>query len=240
MSISRNYSFRSLQEIHFVDKDESFVRAIQETFQQKESSKTIFENSEHPGKAKDLPNEDAKYCAQSVLSYSNPDTIAHVSENFQDKILLGKVTDVSADANVVHIPMSERDYKVLCFFGKKYQWLKKYENHLQYDGQSLYCYIPKDKEENVKREMDRHLKEVKTMCADYTEIDIKKCYCNNLSTIIQNMQQIYPNVCLIENEKGIEIISDNYEDLIKVKVLLNHRIVGQVKRRAGRTFEKIS
>lgn len=236
MSFSRNYPFKSLQEIHFVDRDESMVRAIEEIFQQKESSKSIFEKSENPGKANDFPTDGAKYSAQSVLPYSNPYTIVHVSENFQDKIHLGKVTDVSADAIVVYIPMSEWDYKVFCFFGNKYQSLKKYGKHLQYDGQGLYCDVPKDEEESVKREMETCLNEIKMMSSDFTEIDIKKGY--NLSTIIQNTQQMYPNVCLVENEKYIEIISDSYEDIVKVKAFLNQHMVGKMKKRVGRTFAK--
>lgn len=160
-----------------------------------------------------------------------------VPENVPYKSHLGKVTDVSAEA-VVYIPMSERDYKVFCFFGNKCQWMKKYENHLQYDGQGLYCYIPKDEEENVRREFETNLEKVKCMCTEHTEIVRDKDY-NLLSTILQDMQQRYPNVCLIKNEKDIEIISDHYEDLIKVRVLLYHQMVGKMERRAGRTFGKI-
>lgn len=36
MSFSRNYSFKNLLEIHFVDREDSMVRAVQEKFQQKE------------------------------------------------------------------------------------------------------------------------------------------------------------------------------------------------------------
>lgn len=213
-------------------RDESMVRAIQETFQQKELSKSFSEKYKNPCNAKKFPPDDAKYSAQPDLSYSNP--VAHVSENFQDKIHLGKVTDVSTDAIDVYIPMSEMDYKVFCFFGNKYQWFKKYGNHLQYDGQGLHCYIPKDEEENVRRKMETHLEEVKMTSSD--EIVRNKDF--NLSTIIQNMQQIYPNVCLIENEEYIKIISDSYGDVIKVKALLCHQMVGKRNKRVGRTFGK--
>lgn len=97
---SENYPFKSLQEIHFVDRDESMVRAIQEIFLQNDSSKSTLEKSENPEKAKNLPNDGAENSAQSVMSGSNPYSILHVSENFQIKIHLGKVTDVAADAIV--------------------------------------------------------------------------------------------------------------------------------------------
>lgn len=90
---SNNYPFKSIQEIHFVDRDESMVRAIQETFQHKESSKSTLEKSEDPGKRKKRPADGVKYCSKSY-------TIVHVSGNFQLKIHLGKVTDVAADAIV--------------------------------------------------------------------------------------------------------------------------------------------
>lgn len=45
MSFSRDYVLKSLQEIHFVDKDESMVRAIQEIFQPKEPSASNSEKS---------------------------------------------------------------------------------------------------------------------------------------------------------------------------------------------------
>lgn len=144
--------------------------------------------------------------------------------------------DASNLANIVYITMSKRDYKAFCFFGNKCKWFKKYGNHIQFDGQGLKCNIPRDEEESVKREMEMHLKEVQMMCTVQTEIDRKKCH--NLSTIIQNMHKEYPNVCLVESEKDIEMISENYEDLMKVQTLLNHQMVGKKTNRVGRTFEK--
>lgn len=47
MSFSKNYSFKSLQEIHFVDRDETMVKAIQEIFLQREPSATIIGKSEN-------------------------------------------------------------------------------------------------------------------------------------------------------------------------------------------------
>lgn len=77
------------------------VRAIQETFQQKESSKSSFKKSENPGTEKNRPADRGdNMSAQSVMPQSNPYTIIHVSENFQVKIHLGKVSDIAADAIV--------------------------------------------------------------------------------------------------------------------------------------------
>lgn len=76
------------------------VKAIQETFQQKELSTSILEKSDNPDKAKDLLSVGAENSAQSVLSDSNSYTIVHVSQNFQVKIHLGNITDVAVDAIV--------------------------------------------------------------------------------------------------------------------------------------------
>lgn len=76
------------------------VRAIQETFQQKESSTSILEKSDTPDKAKNLSSDKAENSAQSVIPDSNCYTIVYVTENFQVKIHLGKVTDVPAHAIV--------------------------------------------------------------------------------------------------------------------------------------------
>lgn len=56
------------------------VRAIQETFQQKESSTSILEKSDTPDKAKNLSSDKAENSAQSVIPDSNCYTIVHVTE----------------------------------------------------------------------------------------------------------------------------------------------------------------
>lgn len=45
------------------------VRAIQETFQQKESSTSILEKSDTPDKAKNLSSDKAENSAQSVIPF---------------------------------------------------------------------------------------------------------------------------------------------------------------------------
>lgn len=50
MSFSKTYSFKNLRDIHFVDRDETIVRAIHEIFLQTEPPATIIGKSENPEK----------------------------------------------------------------------------------------------------------------------------------------------------------------------------------------------
>lgn len=137
-------------------------------------------------------------------------------------------------ANVISIPMSERDFKVFCHFGN--DWLKKIVNQLHYNENSLICEIPTDEGETVKTEIEKHYDKVKTMVSDYTEItENKDC---SISETVKDVQDEYPNVCLIVNDKDIEVISDNYENLLIVKTLLKHKMSGKKTDRSKRTFAK--
>lgn len=100
MSFSSNYAFKSLQEIHFVDKDESMVRAIQEVFQTKEPSASGTEKSGNLDKKYDTPAVGAEKSVSSAMPPSNAFTIVHVSEKLKVKIHIGNIQDVVADAIV--------------------------------------------------------------------------------------------------------------------------------------------
>lgn len=96
------------------------VKAIQETFQQEESSSSILEKSDNPDKAQNLPSDGAENSAQSVMPDSNSYTIVHVTENFQVRIHLGKVTDVPAHAIVLRMSTSHQKMILLWKFLKSY------------------------------------------------------------------------------------------------------------------------
>lgn len=99
MSFSRDYSVKSLQEIHFIDKDESMVRAIQEIFQSKETSasNTVKSNLENKN---DTPAFGAENNDHSTMPPSNAYSIVDVSETLKIKIHIGNITDIVADAIV--------------------------------------------------------------------------------------------------------------------------------------------
>lgn len=92
--------FKSLQEIHFVDKDESMVRAIQEIFQPKEPSASNSEKSGNLDKKNGTPAFGAEKSVNSAMPPSNAFTTVHVSENLKIKIHIGNIQDIVADAVV--------------------------------------------------------------------------------------------------------------------------------------------
>lgn len=106
------------------------VKAIQETFQQEESSSSILEKSDNPDKAQNLPSDGAENSAQSIMPDSNSYTIVHVTENFQVRIHLGKVTDVPAHAIVCPQDeyLSSKDDIALEIFKKLPNWESKSSN----------------------------------------------------------------------------------------------------------------
>lgn len=101
MSFSRDFAFKSsLQEIHFVDKDESMVRAIQEVFQLKEPPASNTEKSGNLDQKNETPAYGAENSVSSTMPLSNSFTIVDFSENLQIKIHIGNITDIAADAIV--------------------------------------------------------------------------------------------------------------------------------------------
>lgn len=100
MSFSRNYSFKSLKEIHFVDKDESMIKAIQEIFQPKDPPASNTEKSGNVDKKNDTPAFGSANSVHSTMQPSNAYTTVDVSENLKIKIHIGNLTDIAADAIV--------------------------------------------------------------------------------------------------------------------------------------------
>lgn len=105
MSFSRDYAFKSLQEIHFVDKDESMVRAIQDVFQLKETPASNTEKSGNLHIKNETPAYGAENSVSSTMPPSNAFTIVHVSEKLKIKIHIGNIQDIVAD--VIVCPQDE-------------------------------------------------------------------------------------------------------------------------------------
>lgn len=100
MSFSKSYSFKSLREIHFVDRDETMVRAIQEIFLQREPSATIIGKSENLEKKNDTTAFKMEKPYQSTMTPSISYTTVNVSNSLQIKIHIGNITDIAVDAVV--------------------------------------------------------------------------------------------------------------------------------------------
>lgn len=100
MSFSKNYSFKSLQEIHLVDRDETMVRAIQDFFLQREPSATIIGKSETLEKKNDTNAIVVEETVHSTMPISNSYTTVNVSNSLQIRIHIGNITDIAAEAIV--------------------------------------------------------------------------------------------------------------------------------------------
>lgn len=98
MSFSRSYPFKYLQEIHFVDRDESMVKAIQETFQSRSKSASTSEKTDKKYDTLTFNGEEKTVHPKMLLSISF--TTVNVSKNLQIKIHIGNITDMAADALV--------------------------------------------------------------------------------------------------------------------------------------------
>lgn len=100
MSFSKKYSFKSLQEIHFVERDETMVRAIQELFLQREPSATIIGKSETLEKKNDTIAFVMEETVNSTMPLSNSYTTVNVSNSLQIRIHIGNITDIATEAIV--------------------------------------------------------------------------------------------------------------------------------------------
>ena len=106
MSFSSIHSCQSLKEIHFVDRDESMVRAMQEVFQQKQSSTSSTATSMYKEQFDALEyGKTTEEIDQIKTPFSNGYTVVTVSNTLQIKIYLGNVTDIAAD--VIVCPQDE-------------------------------------------------------------------------------------------------------------------------------------
>ena len=106
MSFCSTHSSQSLKEIHFVDRDESMVRAIQDVFRQKQSSTSV--TATPMSKEQFDALEDGK-TTEEIDQFKNPlskgYTVVTVSNTLQIKIYLGSITDIAAD--IIVCPQDE-------------------------------------------------------------------------------------------------------------------------------------
>ena len=112
MSFCRTYPYKILREIHFVDRDESMVRAIQAMFGSKELAMSSNEKklSENLNKMSDTSangNDELSVLNKTdeVPPTENIYTIVTVSDSLQIKLHIGSITDI--DADVIVCPQDE-------------------------------------------------------------------------------------------------------------------------------------
>ena len=115
-------------------------------------------------------------------------------------------------------------------------WFNQYGKSIYFDGHALTCRVPIDEYKKNEENIEKHLQEVKQMisvtCYDHITDASKE--------FIQGFAKKYSNVFLFVNDKSIEIISDNYEDVVQLKDMLKPKKLVKTSRRIRqtRTFAK--
>ena len=143
-----------------------------------------------------------------------------------------KTEDLEYD-NVICIAMSERDYKALMHFGDTRDWFKEYRNSITFDGHGITCGVPINEYEKIKKDIKKHLEEVRQMSSVSDQMT------DESKQLIQGLAKQYPNVYLFVNDKSIEIISDSYEDVVKLQDMLKPKAPVKTNRRSARRFAKV-
>lgn len=133
------------------------------------------------------------------------------------------------ESHVMNILMSDRDYKILEHFGTQRKWFKPYWNLLHFDGHALTGEVPINEEKQIREDITRHLEEVKMMTSLNFDVNYKEVS----KEIIQEVKKNYPHVCVVLNENIVDVISDSYEDALKVQTLMT---AAKKKSRSNRKF----
>ena len=156
--------------------------------------------------------------------------IKDASELLRNKV---EKTESLEYENVIYIAMSERDYNILMHFGDARNWFKQYRNSINFDGHGLTCGVPNNEYEKIKEDIEKHFEEVKQMTTVNDQITEES------KESIEDLAKQYPNVYLFVNDKSIEIISDSYEDVVKLQDMLKKpKASVKTNRRATRRFAK--
>lgn len=139
---------------------------------------------------------------------------------------------------VIAMPMSEKEYKAVSYFGDKCTWFKEILNIVKYvDGSLCINELNVDVGQDIEKKLDGLFKEVQSMTSDCIQIpgEFEK---DNVKKTIEEIAQMNPSVCLLWSENDIEIISGSYTELLQAKGLLQQKMSGKANRRTGRTFTK--
>lgn len=139
---------------------------------------------------------------------------------------------------VIAISMSEREYKVVSYFGGKSTWFKKISNIVKYKNGSLFVdELDVDDGQDTEEKLKDLFQDVQSMTSDNIQIpeEFKK---DNMEKTIEEIEQLKPSVCLLWKENDIELVSGNYTELLEAKGLIQQKMSGKTNRRTGRTFTK--
>lgn len=151
---------------------------------------------------------------------------------------LNRMDSFDAAQYILSIPMNERDYKAVKFYGLKLDWFKEISKKVEYiNGFLDIIDLPVDRGNLMEKKIKELLDSVKMMSFENLMVDKNI----DIAKAIEEVKQKTPNVCLIIKQNDIEIISDSYTELLEAKNLLlnQQKMTGKGKGiRDGRTFMK--
>lgn len=148
---------------------------------------------------------------------------------------LNRMDSSDAAQYIISISMSERDYEAVKFYGLKNGLFKNISSKVEFtNGFLAISDLSADRGNLMEKEIKELLERVKMMTSEY--VLVKKDI--DIADAIEEMQQKKQNVCFINKQNEIEIISDNYTELLEAKGLLQQKMTGKVSSRKSRTFAK--
>lgn len=135
----------------------------------------------------------------------------------------------------IRIPVSDRDYRCVLYFGNQTEWFGNLKNKVQFKTGFL-CIdnLVADNAKIIEEKIKQLLKRIQMMTYDNILIENRDI---DVEKIMHQVQLKKPIICLIKNRNDIEIISENYMELLEAKGLLLQIIRSGTNRRQVRTFE---
>lgn len=151
-----------------------------------------------------------------------------------------EIVPADGSINCICIPVSEQEFKAFLHFGYTYDWFRTIANKTRYTNGCL-CFddLTMENVEIIEKKVDKLLQSVKMMSSDNIRIIEEFNYGIDLKKKIKEIELKKPNICVIINDKDIELISENYMDILEAKALIQQIWQPRVNRRAGRTFAKL-
>lgn len=147
---------------------------------------------------------------------------------------LNRTDSFDAAQYVICISMSEHEYQAVKFFGLKNDLFKKISNKVEYINGSLVSNLPAESGKLMEEKIEELLEKVRMMTKE--NVLVEKDF--DIAKAIEEVQQNKQNVFFINKQNEIEVISDNYTELLEAKGLLQQKMTGKVSSRKRRTFAK--
>lgn len=155
---------------------------------------------------------------------------SNIEVSLPSKVNINQEKQYTTSGNSIN--MSEEDSRKMLFFGDQLDWFKEISMKVYYDGKNL-C-IQSTVENDRVEKLHNLFKSIQMMSTDDFFIHCKDI---NVLMVMQEVERMKPTVCMLRTGDKIEIIANNYIDLVETKSLLQQKCSSeQMSRREGRSF----